>query len=64
MTLSAFAAISIDSWHAAPAGHSAANEPHDAGAVDRLDRRKDTQTLCSAYYAGSVENKFVGVCDD
>ena len=61
--------ISIDSWYAAaaivrhrlPTGRSAANQPHAAAVIDRLDtetdRRTDTRPLrkpCSAYYANSV----------
>jgi len=46
-----------------PAGRSAANKPHAAEAIDRwnIDGRTDTRSLhrsCSAYYAGSINDKF------
>jgi len=61
MTLPAFAAErgrqqQTDSWYAAYAGRSAANQP-----IDGTDGRTDTRPLhrpCSAYYAGSVSNNY------
>jgi len=76
MTLLAFAAergplqqIAIDSWYVAPAGRSAANQPHAAVAVDqrdKTDRRTDGRTdarplhePCSAHYADSINKPMI-----
>jgi len=43
----------IDSWYAAPAGRSAANQPYAAAAVDRRDRQTETISGSSGQHTDS-----------